>query len=148
MNSNNFIIIDQLNKKNSELLKEIEDLKKANKVLDDENSDLYEELIVLHADLYEVTEKLNYFKNDDESDPVNIYLTDTEFNDAELDSDDCCIFDVPTNNTIPANTYFKDYFANVLKEKTRFCDVCNCDIKYSSYNNHIKSKRHNKKINK
>jgi hypothetical protein len=38
--------------------------------------------------------------------------------------------------------YEKVYFQNFTKNRTRRCEVCNADIKYNSFINHCKSKKH------
>ena len=38
--------------------------------------------------------------------------------------------------------YEKDYFQKFTKNRTRRCEVCNADIKYNSFINHCKSKKH------
>ena len=139
MNSNNFIIVDQLTRMNNELMKQIEDLKNKNKLLDDENSELYEEILILHTEMYELNEEIDYLKDDE-------YIVGID-NDLFIDFDETDnINNLCHSVQTVSKSYFKDYFTNVLKEKTRYCDVCECDIKYSSYNNHIKSKRHIKNI--
>ena len=38
--------------------------------------------------------------------------------------------------------YEKDYFQKFTKNRTRRCEVCSADIKYNSFINHCKSKKH------
>ena len=38
--------------------------------------------------------------------------------------------------------YEKVYFQNFTKNRTRRCEVCSADIKYNSFINHCKSKKH------
>jgi hypothetical protein len=44
-------------------------------------------------------------------------------------------------------TYKKNYFQDIQKHKFRFCSLCNKDVRYSSYSNHIKSTKHIKNKN-
>jgi hypothetical protein len=37
----------------------------------------------------------------------------------------------------------KDYFNKVTKQGKRLCEVCNKEIKYNSFSNHLNSKKHN-----
>ena len=39
--------------------------------------------------------------------------------------------------------YTKDYFTKVTKQRKRLCEVCNKQIKYNSFSNHLNSKKHN-----
>ena len=39
--------------------------------------------------------------------------------------------------------YTKDYFTKVTKQRKRLCEVCNKEIKYNSFSNHLNSKKHN-----
>jgi hypothetical protein len=36
------------------------------------------------------------------------------------------------------------YYQEKIKEKTVYCGICDCTVKYNSYSNHIKSKLHKK----
>jgi aldehyde:ferredoxin oxidoreductase len=38
--------------------------------------------------------------------------------------------------------YTKDYYANITKNRMRHCEICEHDIKYNSFVNHLKSKKH------
>ncbi len=49
---------------------------------------------------------------------------------------------------IKQKEYKKNYFQNIQKDKTIKCDLCNDLIKYGSYSNHLKSKKHKNNLNK
>lgn len=43
-------------------------------------------------------------------------------------------------------SYNKNYYQDITKYQMYYCDVCNCDIKYGSKCNHLKSKNHLKNL--
>lgn len=47
-----------------------------------------------------------------------------------------------TKKVIDKVEYTKDYYANITKNRLRHCDICEHDIKYNSFVNHLKSKKH------
>lgn len=46
------------------------------------------------------------------------------------------------NKCILIKIYKANYFQTKSKEKNKFCNCCNKNIKYNSYSNHLKSKKH------
>jgi len=47
-----------------------------------------------------------------------------------------------TKKVIDKTEYEKNYYTNVTKQKTKHCEICEHDIKYNSFVNHLKSKKH------
>ena len=52
------------------------------------------------------------------------------------------ILNKKTKKTENKSEYEKVYFQKFTKNRTRRCEVCNADIKYNSFINHCKSKKH------
>ena len=52
------------------------------------------------------------------------------------------ILNKKTKKTENKSEYEKVYFQKLTKNRTRRCEVCNADIKYNSFINHCKSKKH------
>ena len=52
------------------------------------------------------------------------------------------ILNKKTKKTENKSEYEKVYFQKFTKNRTRRCDVCNADIKYNSFINNCKSKKH------
>ena len=46
------------------------------------------------------------------------------------------------------NYYDRNYFQTVIKFKVKKCDCCNEPVKYNSYCNHLKSKKHLENLEK